>query len=158
MELFVVGTSQSVAPVSLRERAHVDLDHLYGTFGKMLVERGTLEEAVPLSTCGRLELYAVAQDAERALQLLIRLMARKMGMPQEEVRGHAYALEGRTAVRHLLRVASGLDSVIHGEAQILGKVKEVLAFMDDPEFAGEIRQMKKAGRVDTFAALIEELA
>lgn len=124
MELFVVGTSQSVAPTRIRERMHVDLDEVYAALGALLTERGVLEEAIPLATCGRLELYCVARDSERALKLLVRLLARRTGVPSEELRSHIYALRGSVAVRHLFRVAAGLDSVVHGEAQILGQVRE----------------------------------
>ena len=124
MELFVVGTSQSVAPTRVRERMHVDLDEVYAALGALLTERGVLEEAIPLATCGRLELYCVAREPERALKMLVRLLARRTGVPSDELRTHIYALRGRTAVRHLFRVASGLDSVVHGEAQILGQVRE----------------------------------
>ncbi len=124
MELFVVGTSQSVAPTRVRERMHVDLDEVYATLGTLLTERGVLEEAIPLATCGRLELYCVSDQPERALKLLVRLLARRTGVSSDELRSHIYALRGGTAVRHLFRVASGLDSVVHGEAQILGQVRE----------------------------------
>ncbi len=124
MELFVVGTSQSVAPTRVRERMHVDLDEVYAALGALLTERGVLEEAIPLATCGRLELYCVARDSERALKLLVRMLARRTGVPSDELRSHIYALRGPIAVRHLFRVASGLDSVVHGEAQILGQVRE----------------------------------
>lgn len=123
-ELFVVGTSQSVAPTRVRERMHVDLDEVYAALGALLTERGVLEEAIPLATCGRLELYCLARDPERALKMLVRLLARRTGVPSAELRTHIYALRGPTAVRHLFRVASGLDSVVHGEAQILGQVRE----------------------------------
>lgn len=123
-ELFVVGTSQSVAPTRVRERMHVDLDEVYAALGALLTERGVLEEAIPLATCGRLELYCVARDSERALKLLVRLLARRTGVPSDELRSHIYALRGPIAVRHLFRVAAGLDSVVHGEAQILGQVRE----------------------------------
>jgi glutamyl-tRNA reductase len=124
VELFVLGTSQAVAPSDVRERLHLDLHEVYSALGHLLTERGVLEEAVPVSTCARLELYAVAQDPDRAQQLLVRLMARKTGLPVRDLRSHAYALRGERAVRHLFRVAAGLDSVVHGEAQILGQVRE----------------------------------
>lgn len=124
MELFVVGTSQSVAPTRVRERMHVDLDEVYAALGALLTERGVLEEAIPLATCGRLELYCVSREPERALKMLVRLLARRTGVPAGELRSHIFALRGLTAVRHLFRVASGLDSVVHGEAQILGQVRE----------------------------------
>jgi len=124
VELFVVGTSQSVAPIRVRERMHVDLDEVYSALGALLTERGVVDEAIPLATCGRLELYCVSSEPERALKMLVRLLARRTGVPSDELRSHIYALKGPTAVRHLFRVASGLDSVVHGEAQILGQVRE----------------------------------
>lgn len=121
--LFVVGTSQSVASAAIRERAHVDLQQL-AALVRTLIGRSVLEEAVPLSTCERLELYAVSKDPDQALRLLTRLLARKVGGSADDVRMHAYALRGRSAVRHLFRVCAGLESVVHGEAQILGQVRE----------------------------------
>lgn len=123
-ELFVLGTSQTVAPSAVRERLHVDLGEVYAALGHLLTERGVLAEAVPLSTCARLELYAVTSDVAHAERLLLRLMARRTRTPLADVRAHSYTLRGDRAVRHLFRVASGLDSVVHGEAEILGQVRE----------------------------------
>lgn len=124
MELFVLGTSQSVAPTKVRERLHVGLEEVYATLGRLLAERGVLEEAVALSTCARLELYGLARDADRAEGVLVRLMARRTGLRPHELRARGYAFRGERAVRHLFRVAAGLDSVVHGEAQVLGQVRE----------------------------------
>lgn len=124
MEIFVVGSSQAVAPTEVRERLYVELEEVYADTGDVLTQRGVLEEAVALATCGRLELYGVAADPDRAVRLLAKLVSRRSGLQHGELRSHAYALRGPTAVRHLFRVASGLDSVIHGEAQILGQVRE----------------------------------
>lgn len=122
--IFVIGTSQSVASAAMREQMYVDLEEVYEALGDLLTSRGLLDEAVALATCGRLELYCVAEDPERAVKVLVRLLERRTGMSRDALRGHVYALHGDQAVRHLLRVASGLDSVIHGEAQILGQVRE----------------------------------
>lgn len=124
MELFVLGTSQSVASAAMRERLHVDLQEVSEALVHLLTERGVLVEAVPLSTCARLELYGVASDPDRALRIVTRLMARRTGVSSAEIREHSYTLRGDVAVRHLFRVAAGLDSVVHGEAQILGQVRE----------------------------------
>lgn len=123
-EIFVIGTSQSVASAAMRERMYVDLEEMHEMLGELLTSRGLLDEAVPLATCGRLELYCVASDPERAMKLLVRIMERRTGIDRGAFRDHVYALRGPTAIRHLLRVASGLDSVVHGEAQILGQVRE----------------------------------
>lgn len=124
MELFVVGTSHAIAPSGVRERMHVDLDEIHAALASLLHEESVLREAVPLATCARLELYGVADDADRATDLLVRLLSRRTGVPEREVRAHTYALRGATAIRHLFRVAAGLDSVVHGEAQILGQVRD----------------------------------
>jgi glutamyl-tRNA reductase len=125
MELFVLGTSQSVASARVRERMHVDLDRVYGAVSELMA-RGVLEEAVPLATCGRLELYCVAEDPDRALALLRRLVLAYAELPGEELDGCTYVHRGEAAVRHLFRVAAGLDSVVHGEVQILGQVRGAL--------------------------------
>lgn len=124
LEIFVLGTSQAVAPTEVRERMHVDLDEVHVFLDELLGDRHLLAEAVPLATCGRLELYCVSSDPDRALRLLARLMARRAGLSADRIRDHSYALRGPTAVRHLFRVAAGLDSVVHGEAEILGQVRE----------------------------------
>lgn len=126
-QIFVIGTSQSVASAAMREQIYVDLEELYETLGELLTCRGLLDEAVPLATCGRLELYCVAPDPDRAVKVLVRMMERRTGLGRLGLRDHVYVLRGDQAVRHLFRVASGLDSVVHGEAQILGQVREAAA-------------------------------
>jgi glutamyl-tRNA reductase len=124
-ELLVLGTSHAVASAGVRERLHVDLDDLYRTLGRLL-DRGVLDEAVPLATCGRLEVYLVTQRRHRALGLLGSLVTRHTGISGEDLASHTFHRAGREAARHLFRVAAGLDSVIHGEAQILGQVRDAL--------------------------------
>lgn len=123
-QIFVLGTSQSVASAAMREQMYVDLEEMYETLGELLTSRTVLDEAVPLATCGRLELYCVAENPDRAVKLLVRMMERRTGLGRDSFREHVYTLRKSEAVRHLLRVASGLDSVVHGEAQILGQVRE----------------------------------
>lgn len=124
MELFVFGTSQNVASAAVRARLHVDLDDLYRGLQPFMVRRRLLAEAIPLSTCGRLELYGVTPDTERARALLTALVAQHGKGSLEDVERYAYLYTGSAAVRHLFRVAAGLDSVIHGEAQVLGQVRQ----------------------------------
>lgn len=123
-EIFVIGTSQSVASAAMRERMFVDLQEIYDTVEELMSSTELLEEAVPLATCGRLELYCVAADPDRAIKVLVRMMERRTGTERGGFQEHVYGLRGDTAVRHLLRVAAGLDSVVHGEAQILGQVRD----------------------------------
>ena len=124
MDLFVVGTSHAVAPVEVRERLHIELDEAFEVLEELVRGRGVLAEAVPVATCARLELYAVAQDAGWAEELVRRLVRRRAGLRADALDEHVYSYRGDAAVKHLLRVASGLDSVVYGEAQVLGQVRD----------------------------------
>ncbi|MEQ8329872.1 MAG: glutamyl-tRNA reductase [Longimicrobiales bacterium] len=122
----VLGTSHVVAEEGVRERLHLPADVVVSV-ARGLVARGFLSEALPLSTCGRLELYGRGPAPERAAQVLRRLMSQGKGLPRHVVRTHTYHHQGAGAVRHAFRVAAGLDSVVHGEAQILGQIRDALA-------------------------------
>jgi glutamyl-tRNA reductase len=124
VQLFLVGTSHSVASTSVRERMHVDIEEMYATLEPLRDARDLLAEALPLVTCGRLELYGVAPDSSRAVRVLGHLMARRTGIPRGDLERHAYVRRDSDVVHHLFRVASGLDSVVHGEAQVLGQVRD----------------------------------
>ncbi|MFQ5537826.1 MAG: glutamyl-tRNA reductase [Gemmatimonadota bacterium] len=135
--LFVLGTSHTVASATIRERLYVDLDEVYRALRELRDVEGLVEEAIPLATCGRLELYCVSRRPTKAIARLRRLMARRTGLPREELARHGFLYFGSDAVLHLHRVAAGLDSVVHGEAQILGQVKDALnhpetAYTDGP--------------------------
>lgn len=121
MELFCLGLSHHTAAVSLRERFAVPEPETAAVLADLRA-KARCAEAVLLSTCNRVEIYGAADGAERAMSAAADLL-----------RGHAgqdapfYRLTGRTAVRHLLRVAAGLDSMVLGETEILGQVKDAYA-------------------------------
>lgn len=135
-ELFVLGTSQTVAPACVRQQMHVELEELYEGLGRLLAVPGLLDEAVPIITCGRLELYCLSPRPLRAVRVLKELVAGRSGMSRETLEEHSYTKWGEDAARHLFRVASGLDSVIFGEAQILGQVRDALLHPSTEDVAG----------------------
>ena len=135
-ELFVLGTSQAVAPACVRERMHVDLDEVFRGLVRLREIPGLLDEAVPLATCGRLEVYGLSRHPLRAVKAMKDLLGARAGMDRQEVDAHSYTRWGEDAARHLFRVASGLDSVIYGEAQILGQVRDALAHPGADQVAG----------------------
>ncbi len=137
MEVFVLGSSQSVASAHERELLHVDLDEMYEALYDILA-RGLLDEAVPLATCGRLEVYGASAHPERALRALRTLLARRTGISPERIAEHSYVHRGRDAAVHLFRVAAGLDSVVYGEAQIIGQVRDALEDTRTRETAGPL--------------------
>jgi glutamyl-tRNA reductase len=117
-ELLVVGISHKTAPVEWRERLCVPEDRLPG-FLKDL-KNGSLPEAVVLSTCNRLEVYAAA-SSERDSEFLQDRLTEWHG--DSAIRPSLYAWRHDRAFRHLFRVASGLESLVVGESEILGQVK-----------------------------------
>ena len=115
MTLWVLGLNHQTAPVGLRERVAFDAAAL-PTVLASLRALPTVSEAAVLSTCNRTELYAIAEDGQ-ALSAWLATHA-------EGLEGYLYRHSDADAVRHLFRVATGLDSMVLGEPQILGQVKE----------------------------------
>jgi glutamyl-tRNA reductase len=120
VRLVLVGTSHQRAPVELRERLYLK-DPETGELARRLASAGG--EAVALSTCNRTELYLVDRDPEAAQARAFEELATLAGMPRAEIEPSLYAVRDDVAAVHLFRVAAGLDSLIPGEAQILGQVR-----------------------------------
>jgi glutamyl-tRNA reductase len=124
MTLLAIGLNHQTAPVELRERVAF-ADHSLPAALEALRGLETVREVVLLSTCNRTELYAVAGDDGRALDAWL---ANHPGDARHEDLGaYLYRHEDAEAVRHLFRVATGLDSLVLGEPQILGQVKQAWA-------------------------------
>ncbi|MGH8053201.1 MAG: glutamyl-tRNA reductase [Stenotrophomonas sp.] len=127
MTLWVLGLNHQTAPVELRERAAFGGDALPRAMDS-LRQAPQLAEAVLLSTCNRTELYAVAEDS----QALAHWLEHHAG----NLQGYLYQHSESEAVRHLFRVATGLDSMVLGEPQILGQVKDAWARAHDSGVIG----------------------
>jgi glutamyl-tRNA reductase len=121
-ELLALGASHKTAPLALRERiALTD-----GGAEKLVRELTTLDaigEAVALSTCNRTELYLLVRDPVEAESAVLARLARRAGIRPTELVDGIYSLRNCDAARHLYRVASGLESMIVGEAEVQGQVK-----------------------------------
>jgi glutamyl-tRNA reductase len=121
-ELIALGISHKTAPLELRERLALTEGRAVGVLGE-LVERDEVLEAAAISTCNRTELYLFVADGVAAESLALGLLAREAGIPPTELVGHLYSLRGSAASGHLLRVTTGLESMIIGEAEVQGQVK-----------------------------------
>ena len=119
-ELVVVGLSHRTAPVELRERLSVQFSDLPAEL-RTLCENGPFREALLVSTCNRVELYASTTAAPEAIRAAHTYLASRADQPIDTV---LYDHAGPEAVRHAFRVAASLDSLVVGEPQILGQVKE----------------------------------
>ena len=123
MHLLLVGISHRTAPVEVRERLDFQARGV-DTALRTLAERGSTREAVVLSTCNRAEIYATCEESESARGDLINFISQFHGVDRETLLPHVYDASDLDAARHLFRVAAGLDSLVVGEPQILGQVKE----------------------------------
>jgi glutamyl-tRNA reductase len=119
----LIGCNHRSAPVELRERVAFTAEQALDAAGE-LRRRGILEEAVVLSTCNRSELYGVPPAAGSAVtEEMEEFITSFHRIPRTELDGRMYRWEGTEAVRHLYRVAAGLDSMLLGEAEILGQLR-----------------------------------
>jgi glutamyl-tRNA reductase len=121
-ELLALGASHKTAPLAVRERIALT-EHAAEPLLKDLVTHDAIGEAVALSTCNRTELYLLVTDPVEAESAVLALLARRAGMRPTELMDGIYALRNCDAARHLYRVASGLESMIVGEAEVQGQVK-----------------------------------
>ncbi|HOY36499.1 MAG TPA: glutamyl-tRNA reductase [Piscinibacter sp.] len=133
MSVFTLGLNHTTAPVDMRGRFAFSPEQLSPAlrgFRERLLR--AVPEAALLSTCNRTELY-VAADPAQVTQLVapaIDWLAAQGGVPGDQLRHHTYVLEHRDAARHAFRVASGLDSMVLGEPQILGQMKQAVREAD----------------------------
>ena len=126
MHLLLVGISHHTAPVELRERLDFQTRGLEPAL-RALVSRGVIREAVVISTCNRAEIYAAGDDLAAARQDVVSFIGEFHGIDRSLLQSHVYSKTDADAVRHLYRVAAGLDSLVVGEPQILGQVKDAHA-------------------------------
>jgi glutamyl-tRNA reductase len=137
MHLFTFGINHQTAPLAVREQVAFNEDGLESAL-RDLVENGAAKEAAILSTCNRTELYCNATQPDHAIDWL----AHYHHLPRKDLEPYLYTLQREQAVKHSFRVASGLDSMVLGEPQILGQMKQA------------VRQAEQAG---TLGFLLHKL-
>lgn len=118
MKLIACGINHETADLTIMEKLCFGKDYLASSLRAMLQDTKS-EEAVILSTCHRTEFYCINDDAQNTMNWLYRYKK----IPQDSLQSHWYVYQQEHALRHLLRLASGLDSKILGEPQILGQIK-----------------------------------
>ncbi|HXX45282.1 MAG TPA: glutamyl-tRNA reductase [Candidatus Acidoferrales bacterium] len=119
----LIGCNHRTAPLELRERVAFSNEQALDAAAE-LKRRGIVEEAVVVSTCNRSELYGVPGDANDSVtDAMEDFLTAFHRIPRTELEGRTYRWMGTDAIRHLFRVASGLDSMLLGEAEILGQIR-----------------------------------
>lgn len=139
--LFVAGVSYKTAAVALREKLAVAPSN-HEAVGRRLIEAGGLSELVLLWTCNRVEIYGVAEDVDGNLSAMLRCLTEQPLSLGSEVFCH----KGDAALHHLFSVAGGLDSMVLGETEITGQVKQAYERSHAAGFTGKVlnRSFQKA--------------
>ena len=125
MKLFAFGINHQTAPLAVREQMAFDVETMEPALHD-LVEQGAAKEATILSTCNRTEVYCSTQAPER----IISWLANYHQMEARDIEPYLYTLPREQAVKHAFRVASGLDSMVLGEPQILGQMKQAVRYAE----------------------------
>ena len=132
MQIVVTGVNHGTAPLAIRERLAVRADELADVLREL---RSDMGECLVLSTCNRVELYAVCGHESTGADMLRRWLAARAGLSASEIAACSYARGHDAAALHMFRVAAGLDSMIVGEDQILGQLRRAIG---DAREAGAI--------------------
>lgn len=128
MSFFVLGVNHQTASVELREQIAFNPERLKELLAEQNLQHD-LNDMVVVSTCNRTEVYAMTDNADMVLDWL----AHSNGIDVKQLLNHVYRYENADAITHLMRVASGLDSLMLGEPQILGQVKSALSLAKNAE-------------------------
>lgn len=137
MNLIVVGLNHKTSPVEIREKLSFPSSAI-GEPLKMLTSQYHVNEGVILSTCNRVEVLAIAGDIEKGVAQVKRFLSDFHAIPLDKLDEHLYVRLGEDAVKHLFRVAAGLDSMVMGEPQILGQVKDSYSYSVEHNTAGAV--------------------
>jgi glutamyl-tRNA reductase len=121
MFIRLLGLSHKTAPVELRERLHIPEDELPSALNEL---HALFPEALIFSTCNRIEVLVQQESSEEGQEPIVRFLSHKRGTPRSEFEQFLYEYTGPEAVRHVFRVTSSLDSMVVGEPQILGQMKQ----------------------------------
>ena len=160
MKLQMIGCSHHHTDVAFREKLAFQPNQVVEALAKMRIAFPQ-SEAVLLSTCNRMEIYAAAEEEENcpSVQQLIDFLANYHGLAPEEIANELQPLEGEDAIRHLFTTAASLDSMVIGEAQILSQVKQAYDIANQGENTGPLTHssfqaaMRVAKRVQTETSI-----
>jgi len=137
MHIAVVGLSHRTAPVEIRERLSIPEQTMETSLQRLRSDEQVLEASI-LSTCNRLEIYALLRHPELGISAVGEFLSQVSGLSVEDLSPHLFTFHHEEAVGHLLRVAAGLDSLVLGEGQILSQVKKMVRLGQEHRSIGPI--------------------
>jgi len=137
MQLIILGLNHKTAPIEIRERLAFQESEMEKALSQAR-SLPSLKENMILSTCNRVEIYAISQETEKTVRDLKDFLSRYHELPLKEFEKSLYLLVGEEVVRHIFRVASSLDSMVVGEPQILGQLKSAYTLATESGTSGLI--------------------
>jgi glutamyl-tRNA reductase len=137
MHIAVIGLSHRTAPVEIREKLSIPEQSMEASLQQLRSNEQVLEASI-LSTCNRLEIYALLRHPEQGIEAVGSFLSSMSGLELEDLSPHLFIYHHAEAVAHLLRVAAGLDSLVLGEGQILSQVKKMVRLGQDYRSIGPI--------------------
>ena len=137
MNIAVVGLSHRTAPVEVREKLSISDDNIKDSFDSLKENEQVIEVSI-LSTCNRLEIYALVKDQELGFSAIKEFLLNYSGLNKEDLYPHLFSFNQAEAVNHLMRVSGGLDSLVLGEGQILSQVKKMVRLGQENQSLGPI--------------------
>jgi glutamyl-tRNA reductase len=138
MDLIVLGVSHKTASAQIRDEVQVHPEEMGEFYARIKGQWDLIREVAVLSTCNRTEFYGFVKNRTEADQALREAIDQHKGISHLSNGKHTYSWEGRETVRHLFRVASGLDSLMVGESQILGQVRDAFELADRYRASGAL--------------------
>ncbi|CAK6695200.1 MULTISPECIES: glutamyl-tRNA reductase [unclassified Synechococcus] len=137
MHIAVVGLSHRTAPVEIRERLSIPEQTMEASLQQLRSDEQVLEASI-LSTCNRLEIYALLRHPDQGISAVGSFLSQHSGLSVDELSPHLFTFHHEDAIAHLLRVAAGLDSLVLGEGQILSQVKKMVRLGQEHRSLGPI--------------------
>ncbi|MFC4101896.1 glutamyl-tRNA reductase [Paenibacillus xanthanilyticus] len=137
MRIIAAGLNYKTAPVEIREKLALSEQEIADMLAGLRASKSMMEGVI-LSTCNRTEVYAVAERKEQFMLDLAYIMERKFNLSKEQFAASFYVHEDNAAVEHLFKVTSGLDSMVVGETQILGQVRDAFLYSQSLPATGAV--------------------
>ena len=137
MHIVVVGLSHRTAPVEVREKLSIPDQSITESLKALKTFNNVLEVSI-LSTCNRLEIYALVKDKNTGISSIKEFLSDYSGIVFEELNPHLFCFRQEDAVLHLMKVSAGLDSLVLGEGQILSQVKKMMRLGQENQSTGPI--------------------
>jgi len=130
MQISLLGLNHRSAPVTIREKAAIRMQRLPDSLESL---RSHVSHGVILSTCNRTEIYTVTSGDSQGAVVSLNFLKKYLDFPQHTLHLYTYVLEGKVAVEHLFRVTCGLDSMVIGEYEVLGQVRQAFETAEEAE-------------------------